>query len=165
MPPGVQVSLTLVLPNKGVAVLYPAYSPRCSPWGLDGLRHRHLISFASSKLRTKCRFESMPGHPVCHQFDQITCATFRRSILGSECVNRLQRLRAVVLLVRPAMSSKRPGGTRHLVGQRNHRHVEWSAREQLAQPRRQALGSQLMGDHAARTVDKPRCAPTGCRAC
>jgi hypothetical protein len=49
------------------------------PRGLDGLRNRHLISCASSKLKTRYRFESIPGHPVCHHCGQLTCATCRRS--------------------------------------------------------------------------------------
>src|SRR5688572_28120333 len=32
--------------------------------GLDGLRNRHLVSCASSKLKEPYRFESIPGHPV-----------------------------------------------------------------------------------------------------
>src|SRR5712691_5823115 len=36
------------------------------PCGLDGFRNRHLISLTSSKLKAQCRFESIPGHPVCH---------------------------------------------------------------------------------------------------
>src|SRR5712691_10688015 len=58
--------LTLRWRRAGVAVLYPAYSAKRLPCGLDGFRNRHLISLASSKLRGKYRFESIPGHPVCH---------------------------------------------------------------------------------------------------
>jgi hypothetical protein len=73
--------LTFTMTGEGVAVLYPAYSAKRLPRGLDGFRNRHLISCASSKLKERYRFESIPGHPVCHHFGQITCATFRRSIL------------------------------------------------------------------------------------
>src|SRR5439155_20960029 len=89
------------------------------PCGLDGFRNRHLISFASSKLKERYRFESIPGHPVCHHWSQITCATLAIHP-PRKYVNRLRRLRAVVLLVRPSVRCKRPGDSRHLVGQGHH---------------------------------------------